>query len=75
MSDNSFGTTFGPSTPASFNLISGTTVGGLPRNQFNDDGTPTGIVNGTVVGDANPKVDDWQGSSYADDRKEHRRCS
>jgi phospholipase C len=61
MSDNSFGTTFGPSTPASFNLISGTTVGGLPRNQFNDDGTPTGIVNGTVVGDANPKVDDCSG--------------
>jgi len=61
MSDNSFGTTFGPSTPASFNLISGTTVGGLSRNQFNDDGTPTGIVNGTVVGDANPKVDDCSG--------------
>lgn len=61
MSDNSFDTVFGPSTPAAFNLISGTTVGGLPRNQFNDDGTPTGIVNGTVVGDADPKVDDCSG--------------
>jgi phospholipase C len=29
--------------------------------EFNDDGTPTGIVNGTVVGDANPKVDDCSG--------------
>ncbi len=61
LSDNFFGTIFGPSTPASFNLISGTTVGGLPRNQFNDDGTPTGIVNGTAVGDADPKVDDCSG--------------
>jgi phospholipase C len=61
MSDNFFNTIFGPSTPASFNLIAGTTVGGLPRNQFNDDGTPTGIINGTVVGDADPKVDDCSG--------------
>ena len=61
LNDNFFDTTFGPSTPASFNLISGTTVGGLPRNQFNDDGTPTGIINGTVVGDADPKVDDCSG--------------
>jgi phospholipase C len=56
-----FNTVFGPSTPAAFNLIAGTTVGGLPRNQFNDDGTPTGVVNGTVVGDADPKVDDCSG--------------
>ena len=61
LSDNFFGTIFGPSTPASFNLISGTTLGGLPHNQFNDDGTPTGIVNGSVVGDADPKVDDCSG--------------
>lgn len=61
MSDNSFNTIFGPSTPAALSLIAGTTVGGLPRNQFNDDGTPTGIVNGTVVGDADPKTDDCSG--------------
>jgi len=61
MNDNFFGTMFGPSTPASFNLISDNAVGGLPRNQFNDDDTPTGIVNGTVVGDADPKVDDCSG--------------
>ena len=61
MSDNFFNTIFGPSTPASFNLIAGTTVGGIPKNQFNDDGTPTGVVNGTVVGDADPKVDDCSG--------------
>jgi phospholipase C len=61
MSDNSFNTIFGPSTPAALSLIAGNTVGGLPRNQFNDDGTPTGIVNGTVVGDADPKTDDCSG--------------
>ena len=61
MNDNPFGTVFGSSTPAALNLISGTTVGGLPRNQLNDDGTPTGIVNGTVVGDADPKTDDCSG--------------
>ena len=61
MNDNSFNTVFGPSTPAALNLISGTTVGGLPRNQFNDDGTSTGIVNGTVVGDVDPNVDDCSG--------------
>jgi phospholipase C len=61
INDNSFNTVFGPSTPAAFNLIAGTTVGGLPRNQYNDDGTPTGIVNGTVVGDADPKLDDCSG--------------
>lgn len=58
MNDNFFGTMFGPSTPASFNLISGNTIGDVPLNQFNDDGTPTGIINSTVVGDADPKVDD-----------------
>lgn len=61
MSDNAFGTVYGPSTPAAFNLIAGTTVGGIPRNQPNDDGLPTGVVNGTVVGDADPKVDDCSG--------------
>lgn len=55
MSDNSFDTVFGPSTPAAHNLIS------VPRNQFNDDGTSTGIVNGTIVGDADPKTDDCSG--------------
>jgi phospholipase C len=61
INDNSFDTVFGPSTPAALNLISGTTVGGLPRNQFNDNGSPTGIVNGTVIGDADPKMDDCSG--------------
>jgi phospholipase C len=60
INDNSFGTVFGPSTLGALNLISGTTVGGLPRNQFNDDGTP-GIVNGTVVSDLDPKMDDCSG--------------
>jgi phospholipase C len=55
INDNSFGTVFGPSTLGALNLISGTTVGGLPRT-----GTP-GIVNGTVVSDLDPKMDDCSG--------------
>ena len=52
------GTTFGPSTPGAINLISGNTHGANPINQRDDEGKPWGIVNGTVIGDADPKVDD-----------------
>ncbi len=58
MSDNFFNTLFGPSTPAVFNLIAGQTHGALPINQNNDEGKPSGVVNGTVIGDADPKYDD-----------------
>jgi phospholipase C len=34
MSDNSFNTVFGPSTPAAFNLIAGNTHGAIPLNQI-----------------------------------------
>jgi phospholipase C len=74
MNDNFFGTTFGPSTPASFNLISGNTIGDVPLNQFNDDGTPTGIINGTVVGDADPKVDDCSCQGASQGKKEPPSC-
>lgn len=57
MNDNSFNTVFGPSTPAALNLISGQTHGAIPVNQNNDEGG-SGIVNGTVIGDADPKYDD-----------------
>jgi phospholipase C len=49
LSDNSYGTTFGPSTPGALNLISGQTHGAT--------GT-SGIANGTVIGDPDPKYDD-----------------
>jgi phospholipase C len=58
ISDDSFGTTFGPSTPGAINLVSGNTHGAMPINQRDDEGKPWGIVNGTVIGDIDPKVDD-----------------
>ncbi len=52
MSDNSFGTTFGPSTPGALNLIAGQTHGATPANQAGD------TVDGTVFGDPQPTGDD-----------------
>jgi phospholipase C len=54
MSDNSYSTTFGPSTPGALNLISGQTHG------FTPDTTSFGIAvttNTTVVGDPQPAAD------------------
>ncbi len=48
MSDNFFGSTFGPSTPGALNLISGQTHGAIPTNI-------KGVVNGTVIGNPNPQ--------------------
>jgi phospholipase C len=56
MSDNSFGTTYGPSTPGALNLISGQTHGAIPEDL---DGS---VTNATVVNDARPTLDDcWKG--------------
>src|SRR5262249_49270273 len=50
MSDNSFGTTFGPSTPGALNLIRGSTNGATLTA-----GSPTGnVAMGSVVGDPRP---------------------
>ena len=51
MSDNSFGTTFGPSTPGVLNLVSGQTHG-------TPDAIPGVTANGTVINDADPGYDD-----------------
>jgi phospholipase C len=62
MSDNSFGTTFGPSTPGALNLISGQTHGvttALTIGNTHGDVTfdsATGI--GSVTGDPDPLFDD-----------------
>ncbi|HJV45776.1 MAG TPA: alkaline phosphatase family protein [Bacillota bacterium] len=58
MSDNSFNTVFGPSTPGALNLISGQTHGAIGYK----DGKAVGdiednIVNGTVIGDPDPYFD------------------
>jgi phospholipase C len=51
MSDNFFGTTFGPSTVGAINLISGQTNGASPANQSGD------TVQGAIIGDADPAGD------------------
>ncbi len=52
MSDNSFGTTFGPSTPGAFNLIAGQTHGATVTS-----GNPAGNVSaGSVIGDPRPAL-------------------
>jgi phospholipase C len=65
MSDNSYDTTFGPSTPGHLNLISGQTHG--VTKEFMPGGQPfppgdvienTGNGRGTVIGDAQPFGDD-----------------
>jgi phospholipase C len=61
MSDNSFDTTFGPSSPGAINLISGNTGGiGLSINQ---PAVPFGIIPDgkggfTLIGDSQPYYDD-----------------
>jgi phospholipase C len=56
MSDNSFGTTFGPSTPGHLNLVSGQTHGASPAS------IPNEVSNGTVIGDPDPTFDDCSGA-------------
>jgi phospholipase C len=51
LSDNSYDTTFGPSTPGVLNLVSGQTHG-------TSDVIPGVTSNGTVIGDADPAFDD-----------------
>ncbi len=50
MSDNSYGTTFGPSTPGALNLVAGQTYGATPANS-------SVTANGTVISDADPAYD------------------
>jgi len=57
MSDNSYDTTFGPSTPGLLNLVSGQTNGVI--NTINGTGNQTDGSNGTLtmIGDADPLND------------------
>lgn len=58
MSDNSFETTFGPSTPGALNLISGQTHGatGYLKGQKVGD-IEENVAKGTVIGDPDPYYD------------------
>jgi len=61
MSDNSFGTTFGPSTPGALNLVSGNTGGvGLAINgaTSNGDIVPDGAGGTSLISDPQPYYDD-----------------
>jgi phospholipase C len=51
LSDNSFDTVFGPSTPGALNLISGETHGAVPATLAGS------VENGTVISDPNPILD------------------
>ncbi|VAX12025.1 Acid phosphatase [hydrothermal vent metagenome] len=67
MSDNSFSTTFGPSTPGALNLVSGQTHGAISTQPATDT---YGVVNpdatgvGTVINDPNPTFDDCSPGKY-----------
>jgi phospholipase C len=58
MSDNSYNTTFGPSTPGALNLISGQTHGATGyKNGAQVGDIADNVVNGTVIGDPDPYFD------------------
>ncbi|MGA8367366.1 MAG: phospholipase C [Candidatus Acidiferrales bacterium] len=58
MSDNFFGTTFGPSTPGAMNVIAGNTYAGTITNGLSGSGfIAGGASSGAVVGDADPSGD------------------
>jgi len=58
MSDNFFGTTFGPSTPGLLNLVAGTTFEGTITNGLSAHGNIAGgATAGAVIGDPDPAGD------------------
>jgi phospholipase C len=58
MSDNSFGTTFGPSTPGLLNLVAGNAFEGTITNGLSAKGNIAGAANsGAVIGDPDPAGD------------------
>src|SRR4051794_34560160 len=54
LSDNTFGTTYGPSTPGAINLVSGQTHGATMTGKA----VPSSVVNGTLIGDPDPAFED-----------------
>ena len=61
MSDNSFNTTYGPSTPGVLNLVSGQT-GGVDTAHTKGDLSDSVVAN-AVIGDPDPFYDDCSGST------------
>jgi phospholipase C len=58
MSDNSFGTQFGPSTPGAVNLISGNTAGAIVSGGNPAGNIAGGASSGAIIGDPRPSGDD-----------------
>ena len=58
MSDNSFGTTFGPSTPGALNLVAGNTAGATLTAGSAGGNIAGGASTGAVIGDPRPEGDD-----------------
>ncbi len=54
MSDNFFGTTFGPSTPGALNVVAGTTFAGTVQKGSAAGDIANGAITGTVIGDPDP---------------------
>ena len=68
MSDNSFGTTFGPSTPGAINVVSGDTgnvTKGVPNPATNSAIVPDGQGAYSDVGDTTPYYEDCTDASTA----------
>jgi phospholipase C len=69
MSDNFFGTTYGPSVLGHLNLISGNTHGAVivnpisPKETRTNDGTR--IINGTLIANRDPAFDDCSNSNFS----------
>ncbi|MEU4118820.1 alkaline phosphatase family protein [Kitasatospora sp. NPDC028055] len=72
MSDNSFGTNYGPSTPGAINLITGNTHGGYPVDPKTGQQTTDAYVVaspdakgvGTVINDPDPGYDDCSSPAH-----------
>jgi phospholipase C len=62
MSDNSFSSGFGPSTPGALNLVSGNTSGVLDVTSV--DGTPVTGVTRTMTSDTDPFYDDCADTNH-----------
>ena len=59
LNDNSYGSTFGPSTPGALNLISGQTLGGVTHfGSGSTAGYPVAVGSITDIGDFDPYLDD-----------------
>jgi phospholipase C len=58
LSDNSYGTTFGPSTPGLLNFVAGNTFAGTIQNGLSGKGfIARAAMSGSVIGDADPAND------------------